>query len=716
MNLSQILQTALPEIPPQRPPDIMPRLHPRLIAREHMERDGPVVVCVIPGGAAHFFRLTRVQYQLVQLFDGKRTHQEVAQLFERQSGIALTAEQARDFADGLEKVDFWYRTPQEESAVLAHQLVEQRAKFIKRKKAHVDLTTIEIIYFNPDKYLTLAYQKLKWMYTNWFFAWSLFMILVMGIILGSHWSELWADSVYFYDLTGQGIWHVFEFFGIFLVLGAIHETAHGMTCKHFGGHSHRMGFFTMYLAPGVFCDVAEVFVYGGRWARIATVAAGVWSEIILCSYLSVVWWLTPVGSTIHNLAYMIILSGGIFAVIINLNPLSRMDGYFIFCEIFRFFDLKGQSTAYLVSLVRKYIFRMPAAIPPMPPLRRFGFVTYALLSGLYCYSLLLFFVRVLYRVVYFYWPLWAFLPASLLAALIFKGRIKKLMTFLRELYVDKKPLLRKHPLVAVAGAAVAAVLLFAPLRRERVEERFILEPVDRAVVRAVVPGRVVQVSADEGDMVQAGHSIARLRDLNLDSEVGAAEAQYRVAMSRATDAQLRYADYGAADQQQRQFGERYHMLREKQQKLNISSPMTGRVITPHVHDLMGSYLVAGTPLAEVANTSTMKARVYVQEPEFEKLKQVTGSVLRLDASWWSVEGKVASISPTSRELAPGLVPAPKYQGMQVPVYFVVTVNLPNADGQWRDGMTGTAKIYGTRRSLAASMLQPVVDAVAWRLW
>jgi len=91
-------------------------------------------------------------------------------------------------------------------------------------------------------------------------------------------------------------------------------------------------------------------------------------------------------------------------------------------------------------------------------------------------------------------------------------------------------------------------------------------------------------------------------------------------------------------------------------------------------------------------------------------------VLRLDASWWSVEGIVASISPTSRALAPGLVPAPKYLGMQVPVYFVVTVNLPNADGQWRDGMTGTAKIYGTRRSLAASMLQPVVDAVAWRLW
>jgi putative peptide zinc metalloprotease protein len=716
MNLSQVLQTALPELPPQLSVDVLPRLHPRLIAREHIEREGPVVVCVIPGGAAHFFRLTRLQYQLVQLFDGKRSYNEVATLFSQQGGMELTAQQTKDFADSLEKVDFWYRTPQEESAVLAHQLVEERHKFIKRKKAHVDLATIEIIYFNPDKYLTWAYRKLKFMYSNWFFVWSLFMFLVMGTILGSHWREVWADSVYFYNLTGQGIGHVFEFFGVFLVLGAIHETAHGVTCKHFGGRSHRMGFFTMYLAPGVFCDVAEVFVYGGRWARIATVAAGVWSEIILCSYLSVVWWLTPAGSTVHNLAYMIILSGGIFAVLINWNPLSRMDGYFILSEALRFFDLKGQSTAYLVGLVRKHMFRLPATIPAMPPLRRVGFVTYALLSGLYCYSLLLFFVRVLYHVSYFYSPLWAFLPAALLAFLIFKGRIRKLAAFVKELYLDKRELMRAHWNWMTAGAVVGAVLLLAPLRHDFVEQRFVLEPIQRAVIRAQVPGRVMQVEAGEGDLVRAGDAIVRMRDLALESQAAEAETQYRVALSRATEAQLRYADFGAADQQRRQLQERFQTLREQQEKLDIVSPIAGRVITPRVRDLAGSYVVAGTEIAEVVDTSAMKARVYVPEPEFQKLKEVTGSTLRLDARWSSMAGQVVAISPTSRELAPGLEPPPKYQGMHVPVYFVVDVLIPNRDGQLRDGMTGTAKIYGGRQSVAGSVLRPVVDAVSRRLW
>ena len=342
-----------------------------------------------------------------------------------------------------------------------------------------------------------------------------------------------------------------------------------MTCKHFGGHSYRMGFFTMYLAPGVFCDIAEVFVYGGRWARIATVAAGVWSEIMLCSYVSVVWWVTAPGTAIHDFAYLVILSGGILCVMINWNPLSRMDGYFILCEALRFFDLKGQSTSYLVNLVRKYVFGMPATIAPLPPLRRVGFVTYALLSGLYCYSLMLFYVRVLYRVAYFYSPLWAFLPALLLALLIFQGRIKKLMAFFKELYIDKRDLMRAHwPWVAAAAVIVAALLL-TPLWREKVEERFIIESTQRAVVRAEVSGRVTQVAVNEGDLVQAGQTLVRLRDLKLDSEAGQAEAQYRIAASRATAAQLGYADFGAADQQRRQLAERYRTLREQQQKLNV---------------------------------------------------------------------------------------------------------------------------------------------------
>ena len=716
MNLSQVLTEALPELPAQYQPDRPPQVHPNLISREHLERDGVYVRSIIPGGPPHFFRMTKTQHQVAMLFNGKRSHAEVAAACAQQLKIRISEQEVRKFAEMLDREDFFYRTPQEESEIIAHELTSQRNKVVKRKHAKVDKTTIELYYFNPAKMLDWIYARFKWMYSPWWFAWSLVMIGVMFAILGSHWSMLWNDTLYFYNLTSQPLYHVFEFFGIFLILAFMHECAHGMSCHHYGGKSHRMGFFLMYLAPGCFCDAAEAFVRAGRWGRIVTVGAGIWSEIVLCSYLSVIWWLTPPGSWVHNIAYIFILSGGALAVMINWNPLSRMDGYFLFCDILHFHDLKGNSTRYLSGLVRKYIFRLPAKIPSLPPLRRIGFVTYALLSGAYCYFLLGAFCRLTYRIMRFYWPLWAFAPATLLALLIFRSRLKKLAKFLAELYLDKRDVMQRNWKTLAAGGALALVVLLLPLKREVVEERFVLEPVQRAVLRAEVPGRVTEVLADEGQAVPAGSSIVRLRDLGLESRAAEASSEYHMAAARARDAQLRYAGYALAEQRQQALATAFRVAGEEQQKLDLRAPFAGVVVSPRVHDLLGSYVTAGTKIAEIADLSTMRARVFVPETEMRKLQKVHDNAVRMESDWTARRGQVEAVSVSSRDLAPGLEPPAKYQGIRPPVHFTVDILLANADGRLRDGMTGTAKIYGERTSVLGWLLEPVVDAVARRLW
>ncbi|MGI9104594.1 MAG: efflux RND transporter periplasmic adaptor subunit [Terriglobales bacterium] len=716
MNLARILETALPEVPPQRIPNRYPRIHPHVITREHQEREGTFYRLIIPNGPPHYYRFNQLQYNLVLLFDGKRTYEQVTELFVRRTGYQVTVDEVREFADGLEKSDFWYKTPYEESISLCDALAEQRHKAVKKKKAHVDVTTIELWYFNPEKFLDWLHEKVKFFYTPWWFVWNVFMLVVMGVILGSHWHQFWLDNLYWYDLSGRGILHFFEFLGVFMVIGFFHETAHGLTCHHFGGKSHRMGIFTVYLAPCVFCDCAEAFVVAGRWGRIATIAAGLWAEIQIVAYMSVVWWLTPPASTLHNIAYLLILSGGLFPVFINWNPLSRMDGYFLFCEIFRFFDLKGQSTAYLVGVVRKYIFRMPATVPPMPPLRRVGFITYALLSGAYCYFVLLFFARLAYHVMQYYNPVWAFVPAGMLALLIFKSRLRKLSVFLKELYLDKRDLMRVHWKQITWAGAIALILLMIPVRHEYAEERFILEPVQHTVVRTDVPGRITGVLADEGQAVQAGSTLAQLRDLGLASRQAESVANYDAAASRSREAQLRYSGFGVAEQQRLEMAVAKRVLSQQVQALDVTTPISGVVITPRVHDLVGTYAPAGTVIAEVADLSVMRARVYVSEPEYRKLKTVTDNSLRVDALWTPLEGKVISVSPTSQEPRSGLMPQEHYQGLRPPSFFAVDILLDNRDGKLRDGMTGTAKIFGRRRGLLPSMAQPVVDAIARRLW
>jgi len=80
-----------------------------------------------------------------------------------------------------------------------------------------------------------------------------------------------------------------------------------------------MGFLLYYLEPCFFVDVTEVYVYAGKWARIATSIAGIWVELIFCAAATIIWWGTPVGTPVHDFAYKIILITGVGVVIINLN-------------------------------------------------------------------------------------------------------------------------------------------------------------------------------------------------------------------------------------------------------------------------------------------------------------------------------------------------------------------------------------------------------------
>jgi hypothetical protein len=72
MNLGQVLTEALPEVPPPALQDVYPRVHPNLIAREHTDREGTMMRVIPPGGEL-LFRLSKQQYELVQLFDGVRS-------------------------------------------------------------------------------------------------------------------------------------------------------------------------------------------------------------------------------------------------------------------------------------------------------------------------------------------------------------------------------------------------------------------------------------------------------------------------------------------------------------------------------------------------------------------------------------------------------------------------------------------------------------------
>jgi putative peptide zinc metalloprotease protein len=716
MNILEALEVALPDLPTTTAQRRFPKADPRVISKEHIEQGIRVVLAKMPG-AEVYLRFTPEHFQLFQLFDGERSYKQIADLMLSQTNIAFSEEDVREFAAGLEgQGELFYKTPLEKNITLSQKMSTERKK---RGRFYVaDITDFALyVWPNADDYLTTLQPYLEFIYTTWFTLLTLFMFGIMAWMWADKFGEIWSDSFAFYNFTSKTTWDLVEFWFLFGAMAFFHETAHGLTCKHFGARVESMQFMLMFFAPTFMCDCTQVWIVGDRKARVWTVIAGIWVDLMLCVVATIIWWGTATGMFIHDFAYKVMMVTGIGVSILNLNPLIKLDGYYLLAEIIDETDLKERSTAFVSAWTRKYIFRLPVEVEYVPRRRRLSYVIYCLLSGAYGYLLMAVVVVFAYHILRSYSPEWAWLPCLWLGYKIFKSRIVMLERFMKTVYLDKKERILAWftPTRAVLVGMTVLALLFAPVWPDFVPGRFSLEPARRTLIHTEVPGTVAEVLTDEGQPVAAGEPLLRLRNLELESAGAQATADLHNASARATQASLSYTNFGPAERERQQSAERSRSFTQEMKHLEVTSPIAGTVTTARLHDLLGEYLKPGTQVAEVADLSTMTAHIYV--PEFSMRDVHPGASVRLHGATqftgWS--GVLASLAPASSAIENGLVEKAQLEGIKIPRFYVGSVELQNR-GDLREGMSGDAKILVGRRSLAELAWRFSRDLVGRRMW
>ncbi|MGO9127969.1 MAG: HlyD family efflux transporter periplasmic adaptor subunit [Terriglobales bacterium] len=711
MNILEAFETSIPEITAHR--KVPPKLEPRLIAREHIEEGKPVVMIHLPGSDG-LYRMSPQQWHIYQLMDGQRSYADIAQACQEE-GYPYSEEDVRDLVEQSRESDLLYKTPAERNITLKQKTASQRQRI--RKLKFGNLSEIEIAHWDPDEFLTRLYPKVRFVYTPWFVFLTLIGFVVMLFLCLDRWSMLWHDSLKFFNYFNKGPADLIEFYFLFGMMICMHETAHGMTCKHFGGGVRRMGFMLMYLMPTFFCDLTEAWIYTGRWPRIATMIAGVWADLIVCVPATVVWWATPEGMPMHDFAYKIMLLTGIVISLLQLNPLIKLDGYFIFSELIQIANLKEASSACLSTWVERNIFRLPVEVEYVPRGRRAFYFTYAVLAEVYGIALLLVFVTLGYNILRSFSPQWGFIPAFFLGYLIFKSKVLSFMRLLKLSYLDHKERWKQHFFSWRAAAAVSAAMLalVLPVWRETVEGRLVLQPVKRAILHASVPGQVQEVLAAEGQQVERGATLVRLANLELQTQAAETRLRLQAASARAIQSRLNYTDLATADRERDQLVQQSRTITEQLKDLEVVSPITGVVLTPRMQDLAGRYLLAGAEIVEVADFSAMRARVFV--PEFTMRDVRVGAPVRLlpQGALRSLPGTVISISPAAAPLPDALMETSEYSGIRPPQYYMAMVSF-TPPAVLPEGLTGTAKIFVRRRSLARFTWEFLRDMTQRKFW
>jgi len=185
---------------------------------------------------------------------------------------------------------------------------------------------------------------------------------------------------------------------ITLLSAVLHELAHALTCKHFGGKVRSLGIGFYFLVPVFYADVTDAWLFTKRYQRLLTHAAGLLMNFFL---VSVALLLLPFALH-HNLLMEVIAAFYLVSflhALVNLNPLIKLDGYFLLADALGIENMKSKAIKTLLVSIRQWLSRSEL-VQMTPPLRRnrtrphwetIFLQLYALVSLIYI-GLLLFYV------------------------------------------------------------------------------------------------------------------------------------------------------------------------------------------------------------------------------------------------------------------------------------------------------------------------------------
>jgi putative peptide zinc metalloprotease protein len=454
--------------------------------------------------------------------------------------------------------------------------------------------------------------------------------------------------------------------------------------------------------------------------RLATIIAGIWVEMVVCGLAMIVWTNTQPNAFVHDLAYKVILITGLAVIVMNLNPLLKLDGYYFLTELIGIPDLKERSTSFVSAWFQRSILRLPAEMPSVPRRRVLLFLVYAVVSGAYSYMVLFLAIRFSYNVSSKFVAEFALIPAGAMAVAIFRGRLNSLAGVAKQFgktHLSGAFWMQPRTL---GTSLVLLIVLFAPVLRDRENAYFVVEAADPVTLHAPVNGKVEAVYVREGDAVRRGQLLLRMSSTDVAGMTSSSEAALGSARYHAVEAQLGGRSIGesaAEESGARRSGE---LADEAQTSLMVRAPVDGRVVTPQPVGLIYQQVGSGQPLLTIASGvpghADERLRLYIPAGEMNRIQPGDEVSIALPGAFSITRLRLTSIEGEAATLPEGLVAHQDYKGIVLPTFYSARLELAPGSPHLALGTVGSAKVFGARRSLAARAGQIVMDLVRAHVW
>ena len=664
------------------------------------------------------YRIGLAEYRFIAKINGERSNANIFELLKNETGAQQGQQQASNELpqDQIVQIANWLlamnlvTVNQSDNSLRLNAMAQQieRAKM----KSWLNPISIRFSLFNPNRFLKSIQPATEWLFSSWFFVLWVMIGVYSLVCLVDNWQRVYASSANVLS-SGSWIWLLITWF----VLKVVHESAHGIACRKYGGEVPEFGVVFILFAPMAFVNVTSMWRFVNRWQRMVVSAAGMYVEFLVAFLAIIVW--SQTDGVVASIAFSVMVMSSVTTILFNANPLMRFDGYFLLSDLLAIPNLYGKGGQWFSETTKQLFF----GVPRQTQFHANERVPVAI------YGALAFVWRILIG-------LGLIIAASVLlqgAGLVLSGigvvtwfalpilrQIVSLTDSNGQVKINK---IRTAVSVAcLVGFVVAGVYVFqAPATKSAPA---IVQLHNESVIRSDASGFVTAIHVAEGQTVAKGDLLIELENPELANELveltrlrEEAKIQSRIHQQQGNQAMVQAETqrvYGLTDQ-----------IIEKQSAtkgLQVLATDDGVIVQRQLANRLGSFVEQGDELLTVAKLDSKEVVVSVDQSEYDATVWTTGKQLRLMFPGKAVvNATLVSINPRASQ-SPTFPSLTATQGGSLPVRtlvkspsddnelnfellsprFDVTVSLPGDLGdQVLAGQRGYAYFESTEQSLAS---------------
>ncbi|QLF94361.1 HlyD family efflux transporter periplasmic adaptor subunit [Pseudomonas sp. ABC1] len=471
--------------------------------------------------------------------------------------------------------------------------------------------SIRIPLLRPDAFLSRTYPRVAPLFSRGFALATLCAALLGLFLAARQWDSFVHTFLHFFSLEGAALAAI-----TLSLTKVLHEFGHAYTCKRYGCRVPTMGVAFLVLWPVLYTDASGAWRLTRRRQRLAIGAAGMGVELCLAAWATLAWSFLPDGM-LRSAAFMLASTTWILTLAVNLNPLMRFDGYFLFSDLIDVPNLQERAFELARWHMRETLFGFGDERPEyFEPWRHRVMLGYAFATWIYRFFLFLGIALLVYHFAF------KLLGLFLFAVEIVHFILRPIWNELRHWHSRRKDYRMNRNTLITFGLLAGALLLAVLPWRSRIEAPALLRAEQQAILLAPAGARLTSIEAGAGQHVHAGQLLFDLHSPDLTHELASLEREIDL-LRKQGSFQVRGSDdssrQAVAREELRVALSRRAAVGERIVQLQVRAPFDGTLADLAQPLEPGEWLPAGEWLGTVTGHASELVEAFVGESDRERL-------------------------------------------------------------------------------------------------